>query len=383
MTSRQRVLTALDHEEPDRVPFDLGSTFVSGIQQKAYVNLLDHLGESDRDLLPILDIMQQLATPHQEVLDELGVDFTGLIRYVGWRGETEVAEDDRFHYMYDAWGIGWHMPKEGGLYYDMFDHPLDGASLADAKAYHWPDPVADLDLDKMARVARKAYEDTDKAIVIPTFGAGILELYQWLLGYEHAFISLAADQVLARFVLEKITELKMAYDAAVLPVVARYAHVYYGGDDLGHQQATALSPQMLREMIIPLHKRQNEQIRRLAPHLKIFYHTCGSVYQVIADLIEAGIDILQPVQVSAAQMGDTARIKCEFGDELTFWGAVDTQSVMPHGTPQQVKDEVRQRIDDLAPGGGYVLGTVHNIQGDVPPENIMALVEALDEYGWY
>ncbi len=383
MTSRQRVLTALGHEEPDRVPFDLGSTFVSGIQQKAYVNLLDHLGESDRDLLPILDIMQQLATPHQEVLDELGVDFTGLIRYVGWRGETEVAEDDRFYYMYDAWGIGWHMPKEGGLYYDMFDHPLDGASLADAKAYHWPDPVADLDLDKMARVARKAYEDTDKAIVIPTFGAGILELYQWLLGYEHAFISLAADQVLARFVLEKITELKMAYDAAVLPVVARYAHVYYGGDDLGHQQATALSPQMLREMIIPLHKRQNEQIRRLAPHLKIFYHTCGSVYQVIADLIEAGIDILQPVQVSAAQMGDTARIKREFGDELTFWGAVDTQSVMPHGTPQQVKDEVRQRIDDLAPGGGYVLGTVHNIQGDVPPENIMALVEALDEYGWY
>jgi len=383
VTSRQRVLTALNHEEPDRVPFDLGSTTVSGIQQKAYVNLLAHMGESDRELLPISDIKQQLATPHQEVLDELGVDLTGLVRYLGRGDEGEIAEGDCFYYMYDVWGIGWHMPKTGGLYYDMFDHPLDGASLADARAYHWPDPVADLDLDRMEQIARKAYKDTDKAIVVGGFGAGILELYQWLLGYEHAFVSLVADQALARFVLEKITELKMAYDAAVLPVVGQYAHIYYKGDDLGHQQATALSPQMLGEMIIPLHKRQNEQIRRLTPHLKIFYHTCGSVYQVIADLIDSGIDILNPVQVSAAQMGDTARLKREFGDELTFWGAVDTQSVMPHGTPQQIKDEVKQRLDDLAPGGGYVLNTVHNIQGDVPPENIMALAEALDEYGWY
>jgi len=383
VTSRQRVLTALNHKEPDRVPFDIGSTVVSGIQQKAYENLLACLGESDRELLPILDIKQQLATPHEEVLDELGVDFTGLVCYLGRGDEAEIAEDEHFHYMYDAWGIGWHMPKTGGLYYDMFSHPLDGASLAEAKAFRWPDPVVDLDLDKLARVARQVYKETDKAIVVGGFGAGILELYQWLLGYEHAFISLAADQALARFVLEKITELKMAYDAAVLPVVAQYAHIYYKGDDLGHQEATALSPQMLREMILPLHKRQNEQIRQLAPHLKIFHHTCGSVYEIIPDLIESGIDILNPVQVSAAQMGDTARLKQEFGDDLTFWGGIDTQNVMPYGTPQQVKDEVKRRLDDLAPGGGYVLNTVHNIQGDVPPENIMAMVEALDEYGWY
>ncbi len=135
MTSRQRVLTALNHKEPDRVPFDIGSTVVSGIQQKAYVNLLTHLGESDRELLPILDIKQQLATPHEEVLDELGVDLTGLVRYLGRGDEAEIGEDECFNYMYDAWGIGWHMPKTGGLYYDMFDHPLDGASLADARAW--------------------------------------------------------------------------------------------------------------------------------------------------------------------------------------------------------------------------------------------------------
>jgi uroporphyrinogen decarboxylase len=127
----------------------------------------------------------------------------------------------------------------------------------------------------------------------------------------------------------------------------------------------------------------HEAVKRAAPQAKMFFHTCGSVVNLLPDLIETGIDILNPVQVAAAGMGDTAALKARFGADVTFWGGIDTQHVMPHGTPQDVKDEVRRRMDDLAPGGGYVLNTSHNIQADVPAANILALVEALDEYGWY
>ncbi len=382
MTSRERVLAALNHQEPDRVPFDLGSTVVSGIHQPAYLRLLKELGESERELLPVLDIKQQLATPHEDILNRLGVDVIGLLRCIGRGDEARTDEDDEFCYMYDTWGIGWRMRKAGGLYYDMFTHPLAGATLDEARAYPWPEPVADLDLAGIEQAARELNENTDKAIIVHNFGSGILELYLWLLGFEYGFMSLAIDKPLAGYVLGKLTEIKVQYDEAVLPLVGEYAHIFYEADDIADQTGPLLSPEMLREMIIPLHKQQNENVKRLAPHLKIFYHTDGAVFDLIPDLIECGVDILNPVQVTARGMDDTARLKREFGADLTFWGGVDTQQVMPRGTPQEVKDQVKRRIDDVAPGGGYVLNTVHNIQGDVPPGNIVALVEALAEYGW-
>ena len=383
MTSRERVVTALNHQEPDRVPFDLGSTVVTGIQTKAYQGLLELLGEGERELLPLIDIKQQLTTPHPDILDRLGVDTTCILQYVGRADRGETLEDDKFYWLYDAWGIGWHMPKDGGMYFDMFDHPLQGATLDDAKKFVWPDPTTMQDFDHIAEIARQLYEETDKAIVVRGFGAGILELYQWLFGYEDAFINLVANEPLVDYALDKILEITIAHTDTVLPRVGQYCQIYYTGDDWGHQNGPALSPEMIDRFLVPRHKQHHSIIKQLAPHIKIFFHTCGSVYKVMDGLIETGIDILNPVQVSAADMGDTARLKREFGDAISFWGGVDTQEIMPHGTPQQVKDEVRRRIDDLAPGGGYVLNAVHNIQDDVPAMNIMAMVEALDEYGWY
>ncbi len=383
MTSRERMVMALNHQEPERIPTDLGTTYVTGIHQIAYRNLLDYLGEGNRELLPILDPIQQLATPHQDILDRLGVDTTSFLLHGVAREPEDKWEDDHYTMFRDVWGIGWRMPKDGGLYHDMFSHPLEGMTLDEMKAYDWPDPLAGVDLEEMGKTAKYLYEESDKAVIIGGFGSGILEMFLWLQGFAQGYMNLLAEPKLSEWLVHKITELKREYIEAVIPVVGEYCQIFYYGDDLGHQENTAIRPEMFERLFKPRYKDNFDAVKRLAPHLKMFFHTCGCVYPLLGGLIESGVDILNPVQVSAGQMGDTARLKREFGDALSFWGAVDTQDVLPHGTPQQVKDETRRRIEDLAPGGGYVLDSVHNIQADVPPENIMAMYEARDEYGWY
>lgn len=394
MNSRDRLLTAMDHREPDRVPFDLGTTFVTGITKVAYRSLLEALGEGQRPDPPLLDPVQQLVVADQDILDRLGTDTTSLSRHLPTRAPVSEWEDDDYWMFYDAWGIGWRRPKvfrsghsgseQGGLYYDMFIHPLAGKGLEEAKAHPWPDPTKTFDRKMVRDLARRLSEETDKGIIAPAFGSGILEMTLWLQGYDQGYMNLIADKQLTCYLLDKITDIKMAYAEVMLEAAGDYCHVFYaGGDDVGHQFSPAMRPEMFRELMVPRYKRYHEFIKMKAPHIKVFFHSCGCVYPLIPDLIEAGIDILNPVQVNAAEMGDTARLKREFGRDLIFWGGIDTQKVMPHGTPQDVKDEVKRRIDDLAPGGGYVFDTVHNIQADVPGANVVALAEALDEYGWY
>jgi uroporphyrinogen decarboxylase len=384
MTSRDRLITALDHREPDRVPFDLGTTFVTGMTRLAYQSLLVAMGEGSRPEPPILDIVQQLVVPDQDILDRLGVDTTSFLRHRPGRQPLNPHEDDQYLMFDDAWGISWRMPREQGLYYDMFVHPLAGKTLAEAKAHPWPDPTQGFDRQGTRDLARRLSEETDKGIIAPGFGSGILEMTLWLQGFDQGYMNLIADKEMTCYLLDKITDIKMAYAELMLEAVGDYCQVFYvGGDDVGHQFAPAMRPEMFRELMVPRYKRYHEFIKLKAPHIKVFFHSCGCVYPLLPDLIEAGVDILNPVQVNAAEMGDTARLKREFGRDLIFWGGIDTQKVMPHGTPQDVKDEVKRRIDDLAPGGGYVFDTVHNIQADVPGENVLALAEALDEFGWY
>lgn len=383
MTSRDRLITALDHREPDRVPFDLGSTFVTGITRWAYLGLLDEMGESGRPEPAMLDPVQQLIVPDQDILDRLGVDTTSLGRYLPGRPPLNEREDDEYRMFDDAWGIGWRMPKSQGLYFDMFRHPLAGKSLEDARNYPWPDPTKTFDKKMVRELAKRLHEETGYGIICAGFGSGILEMTLWLQGFDQGFMNLLVDRPLVNWLLDKITDIKMAYAELMLEAAGDYCQVFYGGDDVGHQSCPAIRPELFRELMVPRYQRYHGFIKLKAPHIKVFFHTCGSVYQLIPDLIESGIDILNPVQVNAAEMGDTKRLKKEFGRDLTFWGGIDTQHVMPHGTPEEVKDEVRRRIEDLAPGGGYVFNTVHNIQADVPAKNILALAEALDEYGWY
>lgn len=377
------MLTALDHREPDRVPFDLGSTFVTGITRKAYQSLLTELGENERPEPPLMDIVQQLVVVDGDILDRLGVDTTSLTCHLPTRTPLRTWEDEKYLYFADAWGISWRMPRDGGLYYDMCSHPLAGATLEDAKKYPWPDPTRNFDRKAVRELARTLHETTDKAIICGGFGSGIMEMTLALQGFADGFMNMVADKELTGYIMDKVTDIKMAYAELMLEAAGEYCSVFYGGDDVGHQNCPAISPDMFRELLMPRMKRYHDFIKYKADHIKIFFHTCGAVYMLLPLLIEAGIEILNPVQVNAADMGDTARLKREFGRDLIFWGGIDTQKVLPHGTPAEVKDEVRRRIEDLAPGGGYVFNSVHNIQADVPGANVVAMAEALQEYGWY
>lgn len=384
MTSRERVLAALSHTEPDRVPFDLGTTPVTGIHRIAYRRLVDALGLRALEPQPLLDPFQQLATPHEEVLRELGVDTRSVYLRLPGRALQNPSEDEEYLYSTDEWGLTRRMPKVGGLYYDMCAHPLAGVdTVASVDAYAWPDPRASLDLDAVEAACIDIKRSGDYPVIVGGYGSGMLELVLWLQGYEQGYMNLLVNRPVTEAILEQVVRLKITYAEAVLTRVGPYVDIFYNGDDLGLQDGPMIRVEWFRDLLADRYVAYHEAIKRAAPQAKIFFHTCGSVRALLPDLIATGIDILNPVQVNAAGMDDTAALKRDFGDALTFWGGIDTQGVMPRGTPQAVKDEARRRIDDLAPGGGYVLNTSHNIQADVPPENILALVEALDEYGWY
>jgi uroporphyrinogen decarboxylase len=206
---------------------------------------------------------------------------------------------------------------------------------------------------------------------------------QWLRGYEAFFCDLVGNRPLAEALCDKIIELKMDYWSHALPLVGDLVDVIQEGDDYGAQNTLQVSPALWREIFKPRLQQLIDHIKKLAPHASLFFHSCGSIRDILPELIEVGVDALNPVQVAAAGM-DSAELKREFGADLVFWGGgVDTQQVLPTGTPQEVRDEVRRRVDDFAPGGGFVFAAVHNIQGDVPPENILAMREVLRECGSY
>ena len=378
------MLAALSHTEPDRVPYDQGTMMVTGIHRIAYDGLVQALGIQDLPPTEILDPVQQLAMPHERVLQAMGVDTRSV--YIKLPGRTlgRTWEDDEYLYAEDYWGIRRRMPRDGGLYYDQYHHPLAGVeSVADVEAYDWPDPAAELDVDEFVRAIADVRAAGDYAIIVGGVASGMLEMVMWLQGYDQAYMNLIVGEDITHAILDKVLEIKIAYVEKLLGVVGDDVDIFYNGDDVGLQDGPMLRPEWFDKFLAPRYTEYHAAVKRLAPHSAMFFHSCGSVYEALPALIETNIDILNPVQVSAAEMGDTARLKREFGDAVVFWGGIDTQEVLPRGTPGEVKDEVRRRIDDLAPGGGFVLNSVHNLQADVPPANILAMLEALDEYGWY
>ena len=382
MTPKERLLTALQHREPDRVPFDLGSTNVTGIHRIAYRNLLAHLGMR-ADEVRVCDTVQQLAEVGEAVLQRFGVDTRGVRPRPGSSWSLELEEDEKYRHFTDEFGIRWSMPREGGLYYDMTSHPLEEvATEEEIASYPFPDPQ---DPARVAGLREEAERLADEgwAVVLGGPGEGAFERSLWLRGFERFFIDLVRSPSLALALLDRLVDFRLKFWELLLGEVGDLAQVVVEGDDLATQRGLMISPEMYRKYLKPRHKRIFSFIKERAPQVKIFFHTCGAVYELIPDLIEVGVDILNPVQLSAAGM-DPRRLKREFGDALTFWGGgVDTQRVLPRGTPEEVKDEVKRRIEELAPGGGFVFATVHNIQADVPPENILAMWEALQEYGKY
>ena len=382
MNSRERVLASLNHREPDRVPFDLGSTVVTGISVTAYRGLRKALGLSELEPT-VVDMTQQIALVDEDVMVRLGVDAQGVSPRSSATFEIEVKDGGDHTYFHDEFGTGWMMPKVGGFYYDMYEFPLsgDGITAADVRSHAWPDP---LDPRRFAglRNAAQAVRDSGRAVVVGSMSAGILEVFAWTRGFLDYFADLASDQALAEAFLEKTLEIQMAYWGRMIEEIGDLIDVAATADDFSGQQGLLFSPDTYRRLVKPRHARLFDLIHTRS-NAKVFFHSCGSVRTAIPDLIDAGVDILNPVQVSARGM-DSAELKREYGRELVFWGGgVDTQHVLGGGTPQEVRDEVRRRVTDLMSDGGFVFNTVHNIQANVPPENIIAMWETLQEVGIY
>lgn len=381
MNSRQRVQLALNHQEPDRVPLDLGGTVLSSIQVNAYRNLRDYLGLSGRP--KTMDMVQQIVVIDDDIREMWGVDVRNVAPLGSASFQPKQSRRDGYIYFYNEWGIGWKMPQIGGMYYDLFDSPLAKIqSPAELEKYPWPDPADPSRYESLLEKARYAADVEQKAVFLDGFCSGIMEMSAWMRGFENFYADTAGDEKLAGAVLNRVLEIKMQYWEIVLEKIGDIADVIAEADDLGAQERLLISPRSYRRLLKPLQKKLFDFIHSRT-NAKIFFHSCGAIRDIIPDLIEVGVDILNPVQVSAARM-DTAELKREFGRDLVFWGGgVDTQSVLPQGTPQQVRAEVKRRIADLAPGGGFVFAPVHNIQSDVPPENISAMWEAWRDYGTY
>lgn len=385
-TSYERVKAVLNHKEPDRIPFDLGGSVLTGINRHSYEKLRDYLGLPKKNI-EICDVMQQLAKVDDDVVDILKIDVKGVEPSPpANRGlATDVEKDGNYYKMTDEWGIKWKMPVNKGHYFDMVEHPLmDKEEIEDIDNFNWNDPKDPSRFVKMKEKADKIVFEEKKAYILGRQYAGIFETSLWMRGFENFYCDMMINEKYAHKLMEKITELKMEYWGKALETVGKNVLVISEADDLASQSSLLCSEELYKKVISPYHKMLFDFIRKKAQNeVHIFYHTCGAVKPLIPYLIDEGVDILNPVQVNAERM-DTKDLKREFGKDITFWGGgVDTQKVLPFGTPEQVKEEVKRRICDLSKDGGFVFSAVHNIQSDVPPRNFMAMWDTLQEFGKY
>lgn len=382
MTSRQRVLKALKHEVADRVPIDLGG-FQTGIHKKAYIELLDHLGIEDD--VTILDPVQQLAKPCEAVLQRFRVDVRYLVAHgpESFTGgiETNERSGRLWHDLKDEFGVVWSMPDDQQLYMDISHHPLAEASVEDVADYPFPkgdDPTRFTGLREQAQRMR---DETPYAISTG-IGGVVYETCWYLRGLERWFMDTIENPAFCEAMLDRMLTFWLGYYTEFMREVGDLIDVVMIGDDIAGQSGPLFSPDFYRSIVKPRQKKLVQHIKSLTD-AKIWYHTCGSVAPLLGDLIDNGIDILNPVQISAANM-DPIELKKRWGKQLVFWGGgVDTQHVLSSATPEEVRQDVCKYVEAFKPGGGYIFNSVHNIQAGVPAQNIVAMFDAAYEYGAY
>ncbi len=375
-THKERVLTALNHEQPDRNPLDLGGrqTTLSII---AYENLKEFLGISE---LPtrVMAHTWQTSYMDDEVLKKFDID-TRHIRPPSRVNESigeRLAMPENNNTFVDEWGV---TRQVVGDYANLTGHPLHSASFADLDTFPWPDPADDYDFRNLRKQAKKLYEENEYALVGCLGSPGnIFEQSWYLRGLEEFMKDLIRNKDFAHTLMQKVLAVRKRNVELYLNEVGDFIDVVQLADDLAGQQNLLISPKIYQELIKPYQLELCEYVRSLSK-AKIYFHSCGSIAPLLDDLVELGVEILNPVQVSATNM-DTVELKRRYGNKLCFWGAIDTFDVLPNGNTSDVRAEVHKRITDLGTGGGYVMGPVHNICGDVPPENVVAMYEAGLEY---
>ena len=400
MNSRERVLAAINHREPDRVPIDLGGTRQSGMAASTYHRVKQHLGINTPTRM--FDVYQMIAEIERPVMERFGADCVDLlpksvafgIRNENWKrwqfpngfdvevpgGFDPIVEPDGSIVLKDTDGALVAKMPRGGCYLDrMQKYP--GAAHADPETLDLP-LLSSEDGDHYGAQAEAYDESTDYAIIArmgPPY-----ELF-WGLGtgdFQSWMVTLATEPDYVHALYEKLTETWLENLRRLHAAVGDRAHVLQFNDDLGTQDAPFISVGMFRELIMPYYQRGLDWVHQHTPW-KVFMHNDGAIFELIPSLLEMGIDVLNPVQTTAKGM-DPARLKEEFGDRLVFWGAAcDCQGTLSSGTPEEVAREVEQNVRILAPGGGYVLASVHNIQAGVPPENVIAMFDTALSCGRY
>jgi len=403
MTSRERILTALNHKEADRIPIDLGGMRSTGIHAIAYKNLKDYLKSEDRSV-KIFDIYQQLAFVDESIRQRVSSDVIELKRLDGgfgtkissWKrfqmfpddGEYYVPEDfnpivqedGSFAIVREGKVIA-TMPK-GGYYFDSQYFPLSGAEDKKKIDEVLNTKIADEELNFLEQQAKEIRENTDCAI-LGAFGGNFFEMGHALFGYREFMERIITDKPLMEYFLEKLEEKHLEDLERYLDRLGGYIDLIQLGDDYGTQENTQISLRMFKNMFKPHLKNLCDYIHSKMPKLFVFLHSCGSVSKFIPDFIDAGVQVLNPVQTNAKDM-DPEFLKNEFGKDIVFWGGgTDTQHILPFGTLQELEDDVKKRIDIFAPGGGFVFAAIHNIQREVGPAKVLKLFDTAKKYGKY
>lgn len=379
MTSRERVAIAINHEEPDRIPLLLGVTTSTTLNIVAYERLKRYLGVDTPTV--ILSKDAQLARIDEKILEILHVDTRPLFgqppKY--WKDVEVPAKEGRCYI--DEWGVKLYKRKDG-LYYNIIEFPLKNADIKDIYKCRWPDPRDPGRIEGVEERARELHEQTDFAIVgSPGGHVKIFEQSWFLRGFEQLLSDMLLNPKFAHALFRKVTELHKAKMDEFLKVAGKYLDIVRVADDLGAEDAPLISPRLYREILKPYHKEFFKFIKERTD-AKLFFHSDGNIYSLLPDLIEIGVDIIEPVQPVSEEMAPE-KLKQEFGHKLCFCTGVDPQHKMPYMRPNAIDSEVKKIVQIFAPGGGFILGPINDIQPDVPPENIVAMYEAGRKYGRY
>lgn len=368
MTSKERVLRALNHQETDRIPMDLGGTACNMVDAE-YFKVKEYLGIQG-EIEPYRK-GANVCYYDERILETFDID----IRRIYARQSPDYPKYGENGTFTNEWGL---VQRDTGMYVETVKNPLDEAEIEDLEDYPWPRPQDILDIRGMKERAEALYEENQYALALRMPCNGIFEIACWLRGMENFMVDTIADPEFAHALVDKITETQISLYSYLLDEVGAYVDIVESGDDYGSQQSLLMSPEAYREFIFPARKRLNDEIRKRAPQAKIFLHSCGAISDIIEDLIGCGVDILNPVQTAARGM-DPLELKRRFGDRICFHGAVDTQKALL-GNEDKVKEEVEKLIRELGKNGGYILSSCNHIQADVPAENVKQMFVCAKEY---
>lgn len=382
MTPRERVLAAINHEEPDRVPMVIGVSNATGIKMKPYRGIKELIGVKAPD--DYIYDWPELGTAliDEDTMRRLHSDVRGVLDLEPETVRQWNKERDPHSDYVDSWGSGQTEIGPDDWYPNV--HPLpDATTPADLDAYDdWPDMSDPTRVAHVREAASRLAKETQYAILATPWLLFPFERAHAMQGMDVFLLNMIEHPDFARALLQRIGDYCKQLMEYFLQELGDNVDIIKIGDDLGTQKSLMISPRMYRNFLKPVHADLIGFIKERTS-AKVFFHSDGDVAPLIDDFIEIGVDILNPIQTNAGSMSDLAMLKKRFGNNIAFCGGIDTDRVLPLGSVDDVRQEVKRVMQTLGPGGGYMVGAVHTVMNDVPPENVLAMVDAVEEFGHY